>query len=290
MSKTMMLSKKYDPKKLEFPVLVSEKLDGVPVVISMDNSSYIIRSRTNKEIYPVQHIAKELYSFFDKKIPENYTINVVGELYNKDLPFKDISGMVRKKDSSIEADVTFNIFDFYITDDTGALILDGITKEFALRWAFLTTHLIDLGYTSVIPQIPMTTQEDLDKFISDFFETKPESEGIVIRNAKGKFDFKRSWDFQKLKAVDTHDLIVESFEEAIDKKTGKGLGMVGRINCHYNDIIIGVGPGKLTHEERKQIWGDQGTYVGIYAEVNAMPDKSYEALREPRFIRWRFDK
>ena len=74
--------------------------------------------------------------------------------------------------------------------------------------------------------------------------------------------------------------------------------MVGRINVLYKGEVIGAGPGKMKHIERKAIWD---LYSGglplvdvagdmLIAEVAFMRDPSYKALREARFSRWRTDK
>ena len=77
-----------------------------------------------------------------------------------------------------------------------------------------------------------------------------------------------------------------------------------RINCWYKDQVIGVGPGKMKHAERKLEWeawenavqhdavpeGPLVTGKGRVLQVEYKKDPSYEALREPTFQCWRPDK
>lgn len=106
--------------------------------------------------------------------------------------------------------------------------------------------------------------------------------------------------------------MVESFEEATANETidgppkGTPLGRVGRINVVLRRqgrplAIVGVGPGKLTHDELKALW-EAATPINpaltnnrwpgekYCAEIKYMPDKSYDALRQPTIQRLRTDK
>jgi hypothetical protein len=70
------------------------------------------------------------------------------------------------------------------------------------------------------------------------------------------------------------------------------MDMIGRINCWYKGQIIGVGPGKLTHAERRELAKAPMVLTGYnrIAKVQYKKDDSYEALRQPTFQCWRDDK
>jgi ATP-dependent DNA ligase len=148
--------------------------------------------------------------------------------------------------------------------------------------------------------------DTFDKAMAKFPVDHPDAEGVVIRALYGdKSHFKAAWrspGMLKLKVTETIDLPIHSFEEAVDKD-GNKKGMVGRINVQYHTgassdgnneytdfKLIGIGPGKLKHEERIELWKNQKAYVGRMIEIAYMPDPSYDALREPRFYRFRPDK
>src|SRR5690606_11757366 len=119
-------------------------------------------------------------------------------------------------------------------------------------------------------------------------------EGVIVRTLRGPDSYyrvaKRPKGFAKLKVTDTIDIPFLDFEEAIDKKTGEGLGMVGRIISKYNGKTVGCGPGKLTHKERIRIFDEWPKDKGRIFEAAFMPDIGYKAMREPRFLHWRPDK
>jgi ATP-dependent DNA ligase len=132
-----------------------------------------------------------------------------------------------------------------------------------------------------------------------FQEKFPKAEGAVL-HAYGKQwnPGKRCWGTQKLKGEPTIDLRVVGFEEAVSE-AGEPKGMVGRINVELARAdgtveIVGVGPGKLTHEERFHLWRTRNSTkvedMNLIAEIKYMPDATYGKLRQPTFQQWRPDK
>jgi ATP-dependent DNA ligase len=145
-----------------------------------------------------------------------------------------------------------------------------------------------------IPQIACM-KSDVEGIAKAFMREKPTAEGMVIRDANGKFEpGKRTWCYQKYVPRPTIDLRVVDFEEATTE-AGEPKGMVGRVIVSYKGKEIGCGPGKLTHAERTILWNDF-TVWGIdcletpIATIQYKEDASYEALREPTFQHWRDDK
>lgn len=283
MSDIMMLAKQYTPKSLHFPVYVTEKLDGVPVDIAfeqkMSGQRISFTSRQGKPITCLDHIRDVLYN---RAVVQGGT-HIVGELYIPGVDFKDISGKARqaKKQSP---DLQLWVWDMYFEDAPHLEYSERIAAAGDL------VRGINNPLIQIIPARRKDSQEALDEYIKTFMASNPNAEGVVIRNGNGLYQLKRSYDMQKYKVTNTADLKIVSFEEAIDAKTSKPLGMVGRINCLYRGEVIGVGPGTMDHPTRKVVWNAKQEYVGKIIEVKYMPDESYDALREARFFRWRDDK
>jgi ATP-dependent DNA ligase len=153
-----------------------------------------------------------------------------------------------------------------------------------------------------IPLIPghvVYTEAEANESFEQLMQLKPEAEGAVLHTLDKPFQpGKRCWGTQRMKPVPTIDLKVIGFEEAVHGASGNPNGMVGRINVEFTRLHngtprmahIGVGPGTLTHKERTQIWNNQKKFHGRIAEVRYMRDDTYEALRQPTFLRWRDDK
>lgn len=279
MSSVIMLSKQYNPKKLSFPVYVSEKLDGVAaefyVPLDSTDGKVLVRSRQNKPILSVQHICDEL------QVMLLAGDHIIGELYIPHGKFKDTSGKVRSHDPQI--DLTLRVYDFYMEDQ--------------LDWTFkrrigipAVYYLNKFKYIHAIPHDILDSKDDLDQFIRDFFILKPEAEGLMIRSHDHLYEpGKRSWGMMKLKQRETVDLEIVDIEEATDE-AGNPKGMAGGFKCKYKGKIIGVGPGKLSHPERIQAFRNRLSLIGSIVEVQYMPDPSYDSLREPTVVRFRDDK
>lgn len=283
----IMLAAKYNPDKQKFPAYVSEKLDGVAADIYTSKKDIHIRSRQGEPISSVMHLISDL----DKRLREQDDTRVgmhfIGELYIPGKDFKDISGSVRRQSEDCP-EMEFHVYDFYIEGKED--------MEYVDRMAELSDTL-PLRKNSQIKLVPIQhvkDKEDVEVYKRDLMARNPKAEGIMVRQSTGKETTyqigKRPKGMAKYKVTETADLEVVGFEEAIDAKTKAPLNMVGRIVCKYKGREIGVGPGCLTHPERREIWANQSAYLRCTAEIAYMPDDSYEALREPRFLHWRPDK
>lgn len=290
-SETIMLAKKFDVRKVQFPCAVTEKLDGVAADFYCNGNfgEVLVRSRQNKPILSVAHIQEWLTG---KLQPGAH---VICELYVPGMPFKDIGGLVRAHDPAPVLQAF--CYDFYIEGQENT--------EFSGRCIQATRQLCPwindpTAPVKFIKAHVCESAEELLEYLFFFKELKPNAEGVVIRSlygAESYYKFGRSWGMQKCKTQETADLKVIGFEEA-RTEDGKPKGMVGRIwvECEALDypgttIQTGAGAGKMTHEERTEVWNNQDKYIGKIAEIAYMPDETYAGgLREPRFYQWRNDK
>jgi ATP-dependent DNA ligase len=310
LTKTIQLAQsKYTPAKLGEEVYLSEKLDGVPVrfdfrVNMVGNGVDLITMRTRQDEFPnsCQFILAKLMQRINaflvvrdattQKTWAHSTMTLIGEVTHEDYTaFKDISGVVRRQ--TPQSGLILNLFDF----NTSLA-----TLPFAKRLFLMQT------------MIPMNTQEvrrivqvachkkDIDGLFDAFMAQKPSAEGMIVRDANGKFEpGKRTWCYQKLLRKPTIDLYVTGFEEATTE-AGEPKGMVGRVLVSYKGTEIGCGPGKLTHAERTELWQEWTQWQAAIASgykttkwrrmacIQYKEDASYGALREPTFQHWRDDK
>lgn len=305
MTKTIQLAKPYTKNKLGQNVYLSEKLDGVPVRIDLrvnpfGNRCSLITMRTRQDEHPqsCQIVLGKLRQRVDNWLssrPEdirakwaNAIMTFVGEVTSEHYTdFKDVSGVVRRQ--TPQDGLILNLFDFNATPHN-------FPADFAKRH-FMLTQIIN-GNTRevrIVAQIPVD-RELIDGVFDAFMREKPNAEGMVVRDANGKFEpGKRTWCYQKLLKKPTIDLVIVGFEEAVSE-TGQPKGMVGRVIASYKGKEIGVGPGKLTHDERTVLWHAFCFAPNSFrkerriATIQYKEDKSYDALREPTFQHWRQDK
>jgi ATP-dependent DNA ligase len=306
-NETIELLQNYDKKLMKFPAAFQQKFDGVPVrIMNMGDTvrAFTRQGEVTTSINHILHVAKHLV------LKEGASI--VGELYIPGKPHKYISGQSRlKKAQAPELLLYVFDFDLLVIPET-----DWLTRHNQFT-NVLAGYLVAAGQSVTdcpIRRIPSVTVHD-DLAVQTAFEALllafPAAEGACLHSFGKPFQpGKRVWGTQRIKQRPTIDLRIMDFEEAVSK-SGEPLGMVGRLNAELNRIqpstgskqgeigtprlttaVIGVGPGALTHDQRKALWKLQkmGKWKPTIAEVRHMADESYSALREPTFVRFRTDK
>jgi len=292
------LLKNWEPKQMQWPAMVQEKLDGVPVRIRRIGSHVLAWSRQNEPIVSIPHILQ----YAGVMLQDGGSI--VGELYIQGLPFKTIGGYVRqKKYDANSAKLVLNVFDFD-QRNAPALAYEARRATFVQSLDNLSSRLgkalSDLPIRAISGVIVYDEKSALAAY-DMIMQAKPAAEGVVVHSLEKAFQpGKRCWGTQRIKPVPTIDLKIIGFEEAMSLKTGAGLGMVGRLNAEYSYMkkgklvttIIGVGPGALTHPQRRALWNAAvaNKYKPTVAEIKYMRDETYDALRQPTFVRFRPEK
>ena len=289
-----MLAATFNPEKAQYPLMLSEKIDGVAAdfycVVRMNSIEWRCRSRDNKPVLSVQHILDCLTNIVEPIAG----LHIIGELHIQGKDFKDISGISRRHVADDDTELLrLNIYDLYIEgqEDT----------DYIKRYDSIIKHVPN-AMSYPIRRVPSRYVNNPQEFDAEYARIvkannskRPTGcEGIIVRIPTGKDSYyrvaKRPRGFAKLKSIETVDLPIIGYEEAADAKTNEPLGMVGRLVAKYKGKEIGVGPGKLTHKERIELFDTWPLWKGRVAEIAYMPDTSYTALREPRFWYWRPDK
>lgn len=281
---------KYEPKKLRFPVLFQEKLDGVPVKFENVGGRITARTRQNEIVTSCDSIGDTLSLIL---LSEGDV--VVGEIYERGVAFKTISGRVRSTKEDIPLSYALCVFDGHIAPMSAD---DNYIDRYKTIWRAVMTVDVDTDI-KMIPAKLCHDALEVDEALAALMAGQPKAEGAVVHSIGQSFQpGKRPASTQKLKPKPTLDIRVLRFEEAVSGKDGSGLGMVGRVVCELLEpggkrSEIGVGPGKLTHKERTELWlANQDSFFATVriAQVEYMLDATYDALRQPTFQCWRPDK
>lgn len=320
----IMLAKGFDESRLEYPVEVSIKLDGVAADFFKTEDGWQVQSRQGKPIESVGH----LVAWMNKYYPAvDVGTHLVGELTVMGVEdFKDAAGIIRRK----QTDTRIRLFVYdcfvepkhrspysppysnrirHIEDIIGTARDEGVFARYRKDCTVVQRPVQRVPVCGVANN-RAELQRHLDS-LPKLVAQSPVIEGFIIRNLGGKDSIyeqgKRTYGMMKYKAKPSLDLEVVSFEERTANKSvkflgeefepGQGLRAVGRINVEYNGRVVGVGAGSMTHEEARNIW-ERYTRAGLpdmrgsglIAEVEYMHDPSYDALRQPVFKRWRADK
>lgn len=312
----MELAVNYNRKKLEamLPVMAQRKYDGVPVTFIRDAFGIRGITRQNTVVTSIPHLVDAAQEVI-KDVGGMFTAEIVHPSW----VFKKVSGLVRQINPTDESRELLGI----IFDSCQ----DGYRHiPYADRMNSLSDHMATLGDECpfrIVPSIRIRASKDIDPVTSKFMSI-PGIEGVMYHQASKPFSpGTRAKGMMRYKPQPVIDLRVLNFEEA-HSEAGEPLGMLGRVNVELwrRDLpagsasdwewhpgrkafrrTIGVGPGKLTHEERKKMWDAVG-HSGVvrdgveirtapdqlFAAIKYMPDESYEALRQPTIQFFRCDK
>jgi len=270
------LANRYDKKKEYKGVkhwYASPKLDGHRCLY-IDGK---LISRNGKEIIGFDHIIEEL-----KQFP--FVFNFVdGELYSHDMKFSEIQGIIsRSKNIDVEKKklVKFNVFavvDDYINN----------TREMISKMKFKNNfkYITFLEYTRIENNF-----KDIKKLHDEY--VKEGYEGIMLRDVKKFYDYKRSNALLKFKNFKETDLKIVKCIEGV----GKYEGMLGafklRGKAEGKKVITECGSG-FSDEQREKFWKKRDKLKGTLVEVkyqNISKRNDEYSLRFPVFLKRKTDR
>ena len=256
--------------KINFPVYVSTKFDGIRALV-IDGVVY------SRSLKPIRN--KNVQKLFGK--PEyNGTDGelVVGDIYAKDVFQKTTSGVMSEDG---EPDVTFHVFDIFTNN----------TEPYKERLYELNERLVLDQYTSLVAteQRYVHTKDELLKLLEK--ERVKGGEGLICRSPSGIYKYGRSTPKEqlsvKLKFFETGEFEVVGFEERMhntnEAKTNE-LGYTERSSCKENlipmntlgSLVLKYGDSEFrcgtgfSDAQRKEIWENKESYLGKLASIRYM--------------------
>jgi DNA ligase 1 len=279
-----------DATKLRFPLLASNKLDGIRATVL----NGVLVSRNLKAI-PNAHVQ----ALFGR--PELEGLD--GELIVGDpadpAAFRLTSSAVMSHEG--EPAVTFYIFDLVIPD---------FGLMFSARLAILKAKLKELKRRDVklLDQATVHDQAELDAF--ETLSLDQGYEGVMLRDPQGLYKhgrstFKEHW-LMKLKRFEDAEAEVVGFEEQMHntneaktnalghkERSTKKVGMVGKgtlgalrvvgVNGTYKGVEFNIGTG-FDDALRAEIWANQPRWQGALVKFKYFPSGSKEAPRFPVYL------
>lgn len=256
------INKKID---IVFPCYCQPKLDGIRCLTYIKNEKTVNQSRQLKYFKNLDHINNELIEIF-KDFP-NLVLD--GELYNHDISFNQIAGIVKKEhlkdvDRKNLLNIQYHVYDcFFISEE----------HTFSERLKFLLS-LKKLKYINIVRTYVCESKEELiNNHHRSFIECN--YEGTILRNQNSKYEFNRSKNLQKYKSF------IDNEFEIVGYKEGSGHDAETVIwKCKTNDDkFFDVRP-KGTVQERKELLKNAELCIGKMLTIR------YQELSEfgiPRF-------
>ena len=271
--------------KINFPVYVSTKFDGIRALV-IDSVVYSRSLKPIRNKHVQRLFGKPEYEGFDGEL-------VVGDIYAKDVFQKTTSGVMSEDG---EPDVTFHVFDLWSIP----------TFDYEYRQRDLQEILLDEDkeYPSIVYAMIRLCKniDDLTFFLEH--ERNVGGEGLICRSPSGIYKYGRSTAKEqlsiKLKFFEVGEFEVIGFEERMhntNEVTTNELGYKERSSCKenlipmntlgslvlkYGDTEFRCGTG-FSDAQRKEIWENKESYLGKLASIRYMSVGQIMLPRIPSF-------
>ena len=193
--------------KIKYPALAQPKLDGHRCTSQNDGGVVTMWSRTRKPILSIPHIVNVLENCY---LADRFD----GELYNHDYHnnFEDLTSFIRQEEPKEGYEVVqYHVYDLALPNLTNYdryLLLEN------LKPLFKNTPI------HIVETVIVNDEDELYTYLDDCLARG--YEGCMARNFDGKYQYKRSYDLQKLKKFDDDEFRI------VDIKVGNKGSMAGK--------------------------------------------------------------
>lgn len=277
-----MLAVNCDKDALVFPLLASLKLDGIRAMV-YDGRVW------SRKLLPIP--STEVQTLFGHSKYDGFDGElVVGDVNAKNAFQETTSGVMSR---ARDTDVRFYVFDHFL----------GKTDPFVER----IQRLQDLGHrVEWLEQRIIRNQDELDNL--ETWALDLGYEGLILRDPYGPYKYGRStvregW-MLKLKRFADAEGVVEGFVElqhnANELRTDDlgyakrsshqenkiPLNTLGALQIRFEGEIVHIGTG-FTQAQRKEIWNNQGIYMGKLVKFKYFPVGIKKLPRHPVFLGFR---
>jgi len=247
-----MLANKWDERKkhIKAPCFIQPKFDGTRAggICGLPEGTPCILSRQRKAYPQLGHIQAIL-----RKLPKGLILD--GELYNHDMKFQNIVGLVKKKTLTKEELPLHNRIQFHVYD-----IIDTTLPFHArlkvLQDLFKANRALFSDVIHLCPTEEVAKLEDLDAKHDAYVAAK--YEGLMVRNRDGMYDAgNRSNDLLKLKKFQDDEFEIIGFKDGEGREEGCVIWQ-----CQTKDKKLFFCRPEGTLEEKKELFEHGDDYIG----------------------------
>lgn len=273
--------------KIEWPCVVTEKLDGIRRILVKENGVCRLYSRSGHEDTGLVDILAEAAFLPDNRVYDGELL-ATGQ-FRDSIALRQASAS-RAALKGVKTGLSFNVFDmmpveeFYSgqSEDTAAVRklllgatlmdesiqhLDGLEKNWPRLIAGYGIHE-NLRFIRPVPILGFVkNMSDVEPIVESIWSRG--GEGVMLNVAEGKYEIKRSKGLIKVKHTEEHTLEIVGFIEG----TGKFEDMLGAVVVDYNGTKVGVGSG-FNDALRKNIWDNKDQFLGQKIEVDTFGEST----------------
>lgn len=277
----LQLAAQWDEKKATWPRISEPKIDGMRAVAFVEGSNpedVVFLTRSGKPI--------ETMTLHAEQIVEKFPVGTIldGEAKLRIKGHEDSMSAIKRKTARGDDDIVFYVFDCLSMAEFADQLcpLDLISRR--ERFVPILQNKNGEPTCSNIEVLPNETVMSVEEAIESFGRRRLEGhEGLILKEPKGKYDFKRSRTWMKMKPSETMDVEITGYEEG---KKGKTIGKLGAFLFEYNGETCRAGGG-YTDKQRKEFWDNRDKMVGDLMEVEFMEKTAKGKTRHCNFIKLR---
>ena len=278
----VMLSHPFDPMRVKkWPVFIEPKYDGVRVIAKVTREGVVqTLSRSGKEFTAFDSLKEDIskigLEIFAKQVAVgNCTaIFLDGEVTSGS--FNETVSSARKKDTD-DKDAIYHVFDAFALADGVYFSIGENAEE---RREVISRYIGKDGRVRLIQRLIASNESEVNNITSAWMNMG--LEGSIVKLREGEYQFKRSYNWMKIKAEETIDVKVIGFFEGL----GKYQNQLGGFIVDVDGVSVNIGGG-FTDEQRKEFWELRESMPGRMIEVEYHQKTPDGSLRHPRFIRFR---
>lgn len=285
------LAKEVPLAQLKYPLLAQIKYDGVRVIARIKASQNKCELFTrNGKLINCPSISDKLLSNIDADIVLD------GELTTADGKMTGRTSISGRVNSALHGgslsvnDLVFTVFDCMPSSDFDE---GECAHSYSFRFEQASNYVANLNckYIKLANWLEVNSAEDANDYYTKVLTEG--YEGVILKDKKHRYTFKRSKDWVKVKAIKNADLICSA---AIPGKQGtKYESDIGALECYGvvegKQVKVSVGSGLSNAERNKNICFYNGKTIEIkYNDVIRNAEDNGWTLFLPRFVSVRFDK
>ena len=285
------LAKEEPVENLSFPKLVQLKYDGVRLIVINKEGEVKFFTRNGKEVdLPMLREDIEAAPMMNYIIDTEVTL-AEGKMEDR----TKVSGMINSAMHGgviAEEDLVLNCFDFMTLSQWENC---KCSDPYEMRFSFLRSTVNRIQVETAQLQLAVTNEVHNADAANELYNAAIDLgyEGLVLKDAKHKYTFKRSKDWIKLKEIKTADL--KCYAIQMGEPGSKYDGYIGALMCRGTvegkEIKVNVGSGlkDIQRSMRESYFMHQTIEVKYNAVIRDSVTGEY-SLFLPRFVEVRFDK
>lgn len=254
----VMLAEPKKENKVGFPCIAETKYDGVRIIIRKDRGNITAFTRKGKSI-----VFAHLFKALAESPLDNFVFD--GEVVNKADRLKTTSTVNKLLKGNTEPDLDIDL-DFYVFDGMSTVEWDNQSCELTQTKRSLNIEVLLSNNTMRGWKITQGIVANSEKELNAFYQSIRNigGEGIIVKKIDGLYEFKRSTNWLKAKAINTCTMKITGLYEGDLKNVGKLGGFNMESAC--GSIAHNVGSG-FSDDDRVKFWELGEVMIHNFIEV-----------------------